>query len=211
MDLYEIIEVLGTGSFGTVSKIRRKSDERIVVWKEIHFGKMPEKEKNQLVAEVNILKELRNPFIVKYHDRILDVENAKLYIVMEHCAGGDLNKFIKKCKNDKTNIEEGLIWKILSQCIMALKCCHKRVENGEIKPILHRDLKPANILLDSNQNIKLGDFGLAKQLNSQSKLATTNVGTPFYMSPEIINEQDYNEKTDIWSLGNFIFFYSIKH
>ena len=79
--------------------------------------------------------------------------------------------------------------------------CHRRIENGVKKPILHRDLKPANILLDSDKNVKIADFGLAKELSSKSQLAQTNLGTPYYMAPEIVNEKDYDEKADIWSLG----------
>ena len=205
LDQYDVLETLGTGSFGTVKRVRRKTDNRILVWKEINFGPMSEREKAQLVAEVNILRELRNPFVVRYHDRIVDKPNTRLYIIMEHCAGGDLGKLIKKQIRDKRHLEEGFIWKILAQAIIALKDCHRRQENGETKPILHRDLKPANILLDQDQNIKMGDFGLAKELSSQSKLAKTNVGTPFYMAPEIINEKAYDEKSDIWSLGCLIY------
>jgi len=200
-DQYEVLEPLGTGSYGSVFKPRRKSDDKILVWKEINFGGMCEKEKSQLVAEVNILRELRNPFVVRYHDRIVDKPKTRLYIIMEYCSGGDLGRIIKKCKRDRTNLDEGLIWKIFAQCVLALKDCHRRQENGETKPILHRDLKPANILLDASQNIKMGDFGLAKELSSQNRLAQTNVGTPFYMAPEIINEKEYDEKSDIWALG----------
>lgn len=123
---------------------------------------------------------------------------SRLYIVMEYCAGGDLGKIIRKCKRDRTNLDEEIIWRIFSQIVLALKDCHRRVENGERKPILHRDLKPANIMLDQDENLKIGDFGLAKELSSESKLARTNVGTPFYMSPELVNGNKYDERSDIW-------------
>lgn len=69
MENYEVISNIGKGSFGTVSKVRRKADGKILVWKEMNYGKMSEKEKQQLVAEVNILRELRHPNIVRYYDR----------------------------------------------------------------------------------------------------------------------------------------------
>jgi len=69
MENYELIGHIGKGSFGLVSKVRRKADGRIYVWKELDYGKMSEKEKQQLVAEVNILRELSHPNIVQYYDR----------------------------------------------------------------------------------------------------------------------------------------------
>lgn len=205
-DDYHLLESIGTGSFGSVSKIKRKSDDKILVWKEINFGKMSEKEKSQLVAEVNIIRELRNPFIVKYYDRIIDKSTTRLYIIMEYCAGGDLGHLISKAKKEKTYLDELLIWKVFAQAVIALKECHRRVDgNGVPRPVLHRDIKPANILLDADQNIKIGDFGLAKELSNHTKFAQTNVGTPLYMAPEIINEKNYDEKTDIWSLGCLLY------
>lgn len=207
LDQYDVLEILGSGSFGSVSKLRRKSDNKILVWKEINFGAMSEKEKSQLVAEVNILRELRNPYIVRYHDRIVDKPHTKLYIIMEHCSGGDLGRLIKKHRSQQIMIEEKFIWKVFAQIVLALKECHRRGQNGDpnTKPIIHRDLKPANILLDNDHNVKIADFGLAKELSSQSKLCKSNVGTPFYMSPEIINEKDYDETVDIWSLGCLLY------
>jgi NIMA (never in mitosis gene a)-related kinase len=98
------------------------------------------------VAEVNILRDLKHPNIVKYLDRIIDKQNSKIYIIMEYCEGGDLANFLKKIKKEKEEFPEDAIWKILSQIIMALYEIHKRKEGK----ILHRDIKPANIFLDAN-------------------------------------------------------------
>jgi len=98
---YCVLNSIGTGSFGSVSKVKRKSDDKVLVWKEINFGKMSEKEKSQLVAEVNIIRELKNPFIVKYYDRIIDKTTTRLYIIMEYCSGGDLGHLIAKAKKEK--------------------------------------------------------------------------------------------------------------
>ena len=98
MDKYEKVADIGKGSFGTVSKIRRKSDGRYLVWKELNYGRMSEKEKQMLVSEVNILRDLRHTNIVKYYDRIIDKTNCKIYIIMELCEGGDIAKMIKVCK-----------------------------------------------------------------------------------------------------------------
>ncbi len=171
-------------------------------------------------TQVNILRELRHPHIVRYYDRIIDKAATKLYIVMEYCEGGDLGAVIKKARREGGAVEEDVVWKVLAQITAALKECHRHREAApaagsggggapgstpKLKPILHRDLKPGNIFLDGAQNVKIGDFGLAKELASESKFAYTNVGTPFYMSPEMINEMRYNEKSDIWALGCLVF------
>lgn len=98
MENYAKICDIGKGSFGTVSKIKRKSDGRILVWKELNYGKMSEKEKQQLVSEVNILRELRHPNIVRYYDRLIDKERSRIYIVMEFCEQGDMAALIRRCK-----------------------------------------------------------------------------------------------------------------
>ena len=120
---------------------------------------------------------------------------------MEYCSGGDIGNLIKRCKKNKELIEEDIILKIFTQVLLALNYIHT-FKNGKI---LHRDIKPSNIFLDKDNNVKLGDFGLSKILNNQSIFAYSNVGTPYYMSPEQINNNKYNEKSDIWSLGCFLY------
>ncbi|EAL72757.1 protein serine/threonine kinase [Dictyostelium discoideum AX4] len=200
MDQYEILGALGKGSFGVVSKIKRKEDGRVLVWKEICYENMQEKEKQLLVNEVNILQKLKHQNIVRYYDRIIDKPSSRLYIIMEHCSGGDLSQLIKKCRNERTYMDEEVIWRTLLQILSALQEIHNRKDGV----ILHRDIKPGNLFLDENKNIKLGDFGLAKILN-ESLYAHTFVGTPYYMSPEQIHGLKYNERSDVWSVGCLIY------
>lgn len=201
MNNYEVLSVVGTGSFGAVLKVRRKADSRILVWKEVNYGAMTEKQKQQLVTEVNVLRLLTSPHIVKYYDRVLDKNNTKVYLVMEFCEGGDLSRVIKRAKKDQELISEDHIWRIFSQIASALNDCHTHREGK----VLHRDLKPGNVFLDAAGNVKLGDFGLAKVMGEGVEYATTHVGTPFYMSPELLTEGRYNEKSDIWSAGCLLY------
>lgn len=199
---YDILSEIGSGSYGTCKKVRRRSDQKILVWKELDYGKMTEAEKKMLVSEVNLLRELKHPHIVRYYDRILDRSNTTIYIVMEYCEGGDLGALIARHRREKRLIEEDFIQKIMYQLVTALQECHRRKDGAHV---LHRDLKPANVFLDGNDNVKLGDFGLARVLRHDTSFAKTFVGTPYYMSPEQVNKESYNEKSDIWSLGCLVY------
>ncbi|XP_007481416.1 serine/threonine-protein kinase Nek2 isoform X3 [Monodelphis domestica] len=200
---YEVLFTIGTGSYGRCQKIRRKSDGKVLVWKELDYGSMTEAEKQMLVSEVNLLRELKHPNIVRYYDRIIDRSNTTLYIVMEYCEGGDLASVITKCTKERHYSDEDFVLRVMTQLTLALKECHRRSDGGHT--VLHRDLKPANVFLDGKQNVKLGDFGLARILNHDTSFAKTFVGTPYYMSPEQMNRLSYNEKSDIWSLGCLLY------
>ncbi|KAI9343471.1 kinase-like domain-containing protein [Zopfochytrium polystomum] len=208
MESYEPLEVIGSGSFGVIRKVCRKSDGKILARKEIDFSKMSEREKRQLVAEVNILRELKHPNIVRYFERVLDREKSMIYIMMEFCEKGDLAAVIKQFKLQKRYIGEEYVWRILTQLLAALNECHHGSDPARPShpAILHRDIKPENVFIDGNNNVKLGDFGLSRTLsNPDVEMAKTYVGTPFYMSPELVNETQYNSKSDIWALGCVIY------
>ncbi|EKM54914.1 uncharacterized protein PHACADRAFT_147201 [Phanerochaete carnosa HHB-10118-sp] len=171
------------------------------------------------LASRNILKDLHHENIVRYHDRYVDRDAGILYILMEYCGGGDLSSIIKQAQRHQRPIPEDTVWNYFMQLCLALSYCHhpngqgqgrlsggpdSADEKGKRAQILHRDLKPDNVFLDENNCVKLGDFGLSKAL-SQASFAQTYVGTPYYMSPELMQEKAYDSKSDIWSLGCLIF------
>jgi len=210
---YEVLETVGSGSFAKVSRVRRKSTKEILVWKELDYGTMGNKEKQMLCDEVNILRDLNHPNIVQFVDRVIDHQKRKIYIVQEYCDGGDLASYIKT-KRDKIpkmsgRISETFIWSVTSEIASALQHCHSHFSRHQRKTrILHRDLKPGNVFLVKRRgtySVKIGDFGLAKMLDESSCFAQTHVGTPYYMSPEQIQSKSYNEKSDIWSLGCIVY------
>uniref|UniRef100_A0A1B6FIW2 non-specific serine/threonine protein kinase n=1 Tax=Cuerna arida TaxID=1464854 RepID=A0A1B6FIW2_9HEMI len=199
---YEVLEVIGTGSFGTCYKVRNKLSGRIYVWKAIDYGTMTEEKKQLLVSEVNLLSELNHPHIVRYYDRIIHKESTTIYIIMEWCEGGDLASVIQQHKRRGNCVEEVFVWRVLYQLGRALQACHSYLHDVTV---LHRDVKPANVFLDSRGNIKLGDFGLARVLRREQSFSETIVGTPYYMSPEVIKGNKYDRKSDIWALGCLVY------
>ncbi|GAA6010380.1 hypothetical protein JCM11491_006296 [Sporobolomyces phaffii] len=200
-------DVIGTGSFGIIRKVTRRVDGRVLARKELNYGRMDERDLKQLTEEVNILEQLgANDNIVRYHERFVDKPNNMLYILMEYCEGGDLAGVIQRCRKTGCTLPEDVVWAYLTQITLALHDCHSEVDlNGKRKPvILHRDIKPENVFLDKDNNLKLGDFGLSKAMQ-QAAMTQTYVGTPYYMSPELINGQPYDVKSDIWALGCLIY------
>ena len=146
-------------------------------------------EKKSIKKEATILSKIKSEFVVKFIESF--EENNFFNIVLEYCEGGDLEQFLIERK--KMPLNDNLIWKIFIQIVIGL---------GEIHNmnILHRDIKTQNIFLTKNNDIKIGDFGIAKQLY-RFHFAKTVIGTPYYLSPEICKEKYYNEKSDIWALG----------
>lgn len=217
-DEYESLDVIGKGSYGTVRRVRQKSDGRVLVRKEIEYTSLNTHERNQIISELRILRELNHDHIVKYyrHDHV--IESKCIHIYMEYCDGGDLARVITNFKKNRERVPEEFIWLVLVQTLLALYRCHYGIEAPKVNlfttetpeepridfetVIIHRDIKPDNIfLLNNGKTVKVGDFGLAKMLTSTSDFAKTYVGTPYYMSPEVLMDNPYSPVCDIWSLG----------
>ncbi|GAA97424.1 uncharacterized protein L969DRAFT_48742 [Mixia osmundae IAM 14324] len=206
-EIYEPLEMIGKGSFGVIRKVRRRRDGAVFVRKEINYLKMNERDLKQLSEEVNILQNMESNYhIVRYYERFVDKAEYVVFIIMEYCAGGDLSALIGRNRRDNTLIPEDLVWSYLTQIVIALSDCHSETDsqNRPKQVILHRDLKPENVFLDKDNMIKLGDFGLSKAMASAA-FTNTYVGTPYYMSPELINGQVYDAKSDIWALGCLLY------
>lgn len=200
---YEVVEDIGRGQFGVVQKIcLKKQRERILVWKKIKYSEMEDAEKRQLAQEVQLLQALSHTNVVRYIGKINDKTTAVLYLIMEFCDGGDLARYLGHTVKKGHFLPEELILSWFRQLVDALYYCHTRPAGK----VLHRDLKPQNILLSGKyKKLKLADFGLAKMLQPSQRMAQTHVGTPYYMSPEVLSRCQYDEKSDIWSLGCLIY------
>ncbi|XP_064427454.1 serine/threonine-protein kinase Nek9 isoform X2 [Mirounga angustirostris] len=191
---YIPIRILGRGAFGEATLYRRTEDDSLVVWKEVDLTRLSEKERRDALNEIVILALLQHDNIIAYYNHFMD--NTTLLIELEYCNGGNLYDKILRQK-DKLFEEEMVVW-YLFQIVSAVSCIHKA-------GILHRDIKTLNIFLTKANLIKLGDYGLAKKLNSEYSMAETLVGTPYYMSPELCQGVKYNFKSDIWAVGCVIF------
>ncbi|XP_066243968.1 serine/threonine-protein kinase Nek1 isoform X2 [Saccopteryx leptura] len=190
MEKYVRLQKIGEGSFGKAILVKSTEDGRRYVIKEISISRMSNKEREESRREVAVLANMKHPNIVQYKESF--EENGSLYIVMDYCEGGDLFKRINAQKGVLFQEDQILDWFV--QICLALKHVHDR-------KILHRDIKSQNIFLTKEGTIQLGDFGIARVLNSTVELARTCIGTPYYLSPEICENKPYNNKSDIWALG----------
>ena len=194
---YKVIKLLGEGSFGKAFLCKNESNNRICVIKQIVIEDMNQKEKDDAYNEAQILGKLDHPNIIKLLE-VFDSKKPKhaLNIVTEYADGGDLSEKIKS--QNKKPFTELEILNYFTQICLALKHIHE-------KKIIHRDLKSSNIFLMKNGLIKLGDFGISKGFQNTMEKAKTMVGTPYYLSPEILENKPYDAKSDIWSLGVLLY------
>ena len=193
---FEVEKILGSGLNAIaylVSKKLSDTHKDFYVIKQFNLELLTPEDKELVYNEVNILSKIKSDFVVKLYEFF--EENNQLNIVMEYCENGDLEKFLKETKDIPLN--DNFIWKLFIQIVIGLCEIHNM-------NILHRDLKPSNIFLTKNNDIKIGDFGVSKQLYKKH-FTQTVIGTPFYFPPEIVKGKSYNEKSDIWALGCILY------
>ncbi|XP_009865252.1 PREDICTED: serine/threonine-protein kinase Nek4, partial [Apaloderma vittatum] len=161
------------------------------VIKKLNLKNASNRERKAAEQEAQLLSQLKHPNIVTYRES-WQGEDGLLYIVMGFCEGGDLYHKLKEQKGKLLPENQVVEWFV--QIAMALQYLHER-------HILHRDLKTQNVFLTRTNIIKVGDLGIAKVLDNQYDMASTLIGTPYYMSPELFSNKPYNYKSDVWALG----------
>ncbi|KAJ0110798.1 hypothetical protein Patl1_00703 [Pistacia atlantica] len=185
---------IGSGSFAVVWKATHRQLGIEVAVKEIDKKLLSPKVGENLLKEISILSTINHPNIIRFFEAIETKE--RIYLVLEYCDGGDLAAYIHR----HGKVSENVARHFLRQLASGLQVLHE-------KHLIHRDLKPQNLLLSTNEAtpvLKIGDFGFARSLTPHD-LADTLCGSPLYMAPEIIQNQKYDAKADLWSVGAILF------
>jgi len=195
MNNFEVLEKLGEGSYSTVYKVLRRSDNTHYAAKKVKFNSLNSRDKQNALNEVRILASVSHPNIIGFKEVFIDESSSTLCLIMEYAPKGDLLHQVNTHKKNSTKFSESEIWSIAVQMVKGLRVLHAR-------NILHRDIKSANVFVNSEDTVQLGDLNVSKVVNG---LAHTQTGTPYYASPEVWKDLPYDCKSDIWSLGCVIY------
>ena len=190
---FTIQHELGSGAFGTVYKVVKTGTSRIYAMK--CLSKKYLTDRNQLeysISECKILRSLDHPFIVKLHFAFQT--SKSLYMVLDYCPNGDLLTHL----SERKRFSESVVRFYCCQVLLALEYLHSL-------DIVYRDLKPENLLIDRAGNLRLVDFGLAKENVNEMNPATTFCGSPAYLAPEILEKQGSEKSADVYSFGALLF------
>mmetsp|Transcript_21563 Transcript_21563/g.45519 ORF Transcript_21563/g.45519 Transcript_21563/m.45519 type:complete len:317 (+) Transcript_21563:205-1155(+) len=192
---WKIGKELGSGHFAKVKLGEHVTTGKLCAVKIIK--KMSGSKATLIKTEVDILKKVSHPYIVKCYDVIDDPASNKLYLFMELMQGGELFDRIV----DKGHFTEQDAMDVTIKLVDAINYLHSL-------GIAHRDLKPENMLMtdcSAQAEVKLTDFGLSKFFDEQSAVMQTPCGTPGYIAPEVLRMKGYGKECDVWSLGVIIY------
>ncbi|XP_062818215.1 ribosomal protein S6 kinase alpha-1 isoform X3 [Anolis carolinensis] len=192
---FELLKVLGQGSFGKVFLVRKitpPDNGQLYAMKVLKKATLKVRDRVRTKMERDILVEVNHPFIVKLHYAFQT--EGKLYLILDFLRGGDL--FMRLSKEVMFTEEDVKFY--LAELALGLGHLHRL-------GIVYRDLKPENILLDDEGHIKLTDFGLSKEAIDHEKKAYSFCGTVEYMAPEVVNRQGHTQSADWWSYGVLMF------
>lgn len=197
---YELLETIGEGTFAKVKLARNEQTDEIVAIKIIQKKEVIQNNMApQVKKEINIMKQLKHARVVQVKEVL--ASKAKIFLVMDYMSGGDFRSRITS-KGGKLSEDEAR--KYFRQTIQGLHYIHSQ-------GVCHRDLKPENLLLDGDGNIKISDFGLSNFIGgsltrSKPSLLQTTCGTPFYVAPEVLEQNGYDGKAaDVWSSGVLLY------
>ncbi|CDY50304.1 BnaA02g14620D [Brassica napus] len=185
---YEFLNELGKGSYGSVYKARDLKTSEIVAVKVISLTE-GEEGYEEIRGEIEMLQQCNHPNVVRYLGSYQGEDY--LWIVMEYCGGGSV---VDVMNVTEEALEEYQIAYICREALKGLAYLHSIFK-------VHRDIKGGNILLTEQGEVKLGDFGVAAQLTRTMSKRNTFIGTPHWMAPEVIQENRYDGKVDVWALG----------
>ena len=192
--MFEAIERIGKGSSCQVYTVLSKSDNKLYAIKE-----SSSKENEDIIKnEVSIFKHLNNesPYIIHFYDFFKgknENNNPCLCIQLEYCEYGNIREIIKKGKKRDVKISENEISAIIYNVLQGINFIHK-------KNLINRDIKGRNILVGKNGSVKLCDFGICKKY-VENGMKKFRGGSPYWMAPEILKKEEYNQNIDIWALG----------
>ena len=190
---FELLKVVGKGSFGKVMQVRKKDTSRIYALKTIRKAHIISRsEVAHTLAERSVLAQINNPFIVPLKFTFQSPE--KLYFVLAFVNGGELFHHLQK--EQRFDVNRARFY--TAELLCALECLHGF-------NVIYRDLKPENILLDYQGHIALCDFGLCKLDMKDEDRTNTFCGTPEYLAPELLMGQGYNKTVDWWTLGVLLY------
>eukprot|EP01089_Gocevia_fonbrunei_P022203 TRINITY_DN888_c0_g1_i1.p1 TRINITY_DN888_c0_g1~~TRINITY_DN888_c0_g1_i1.p1 ORF type:complete len:569 (-),score=145.10 TRINITY_DN888_c0_g1_i1:66-1772(-) len=192
-DIYDMTKskskMLGEGAAGTVFlATHKKTSEKVAIKKMV----LDPENLKLMVTEISIMKESNHPNLVNYIDSFIVDDEDELWVAMEFMGGGCLTEVLEQFENVK--LTEPQIAFCCRETLRGLRYIH---QNHRI----HRDIKSDNVLLSSDGQVKIADFGYAAQLTQEKNVRNTIVGTPYWMAPELIRGQNYDQKVDIWSTG----------